>query len=112
MIPGINGTDTALHCAESSNTGTVILGICIHDSTWQAASESTSGRTCREAWGLTELGEKGLKHKPHKSLRWCIGMFIFVTFSIMNFGAFMLASASILVPLESVRCIQRDFTEM
>ena len=108
MIPGINGTDTALHCAESSNTGTVILGICIH----VAGSIGINTGQNLQAWGLTELGEKGLKHKPHKSLRWCIGMFIFVTFSIMNFGVFMLASASILVPLESVRCIQRDFTEM
>ena len=43
--------------------------------------------------------------KPHKSKRWIVGLTIFIAFSMLNFAALTLASASILVPLEAVQFV-------
>jgi len=49
--------------------------------------------------------ENGLERKPWKSKLWVAGMAIFAIASIITFGALALASASVLVPLESVQFI-------
>ena len=57
-----------------------------------------------QATGLKRLPEDQ-RGKPHRSRLWCIGMGIFVSFSMLNFAALALAPASVLTPLESIQFV-------
>ena len=57
-----------------------------------------------QASGLQALPEEK-RHKPHLSKLWRLGLLIFVSFSMLNFGAFALAPAMVLTPLESIQFV-------
>jgi uncharacterized membrane protein len=77
----------------------VILGIVIH----VVGSVGINIGQNIQAMALDALGDQ--QHKPWKSKLWVIGMVTFGVSSIVTFGALALASASILVPLESVQFV-------
>ena len=55
-----------------------------------------------QALGLERLGAEGL-HRPCTSKLWVTGMTVFIISSLVTFSALALASASVLVPLESIQ---------
>jgi hypothetical protein len=57
-----------------------------------------------QAAGMRTLSEKD-RLTPYKSKRWRVGLFVFVSFSIINFAALALAPASVLTPLESIQFV-------
>ena len=57
-----------------------------------------------QAMGLEALGPS-MMHKPCSSKLWVIGMTTFIIASLVTFGALALASASVLVPLESIQFV-------
>lgn len=54
-----------------------------------------------QALGLEQLG--AMMHRPCRSKIWIVGMATFIIASLVTFGALSLASASVLVPLESIQ---------
>ena len=54
-----------------------------------------------QALGLERLGD--MMHRPCKSTMWIVGMAMFAAASLITFAALALASASVLVPLESIQ---------
>ena len=95
-----NSTGGGHHDCESgcSADWCLPLGVIIH----VAGSVGINIGQNLQALGLAGL-EAGVK--PHKSRTWVIGMGVFIVASIITFGALSLASASILVPLESIQFI-------
>lgn len=56
-----------------------------------------------QALGLERLGAAGKLDRPCDSKMWIVGMSIFAVSALVTFGALALASASVLVPLESIQ---------
>ena len=94
------GNSTGGHECESgcSAAWCLPLGVIIH----VVGSIGINIGQNMQALGLASLPEGT---KPHKSKTWVIGMALFIVASIVTFGALSLASASILVPLESVQFV-------
>jgi len=91
-------------CASCDAAICVILGIVIHvvgsiginlGQNLQALSFNL----------VSQIGEDGKKSFCNKKTMWSFGMALFAVSSIVTFAALALASASILVPLESVQFI-------
>ena len=97
---GTSGEHSSAHACEScASSICVILGIVIH----VVGSVGINIGQNIQAMALDALGDQ--QHKPWKSKLWVIGMATFAVSSIVTFGALALASASILVPLESVQFV-------
>ena len=57
-----------------------------------------------QAMGIKSLGPTEYT-SPWRSRQWRIGLFIFIAFALINFGALAFAPASILVPIESLQFV-------
>ena len=86
-------------CGGCSGDFCVVLGVAIH------IVGSVGINLGQNIQALALSRRPDLKNYPCGSTLWRWGMALFITASIVTFGALALASASILVPLESVQFI-------
>ena len=64
-----------------------------------------------QALGLERLGDGALQ-RPCNSKLWVAGMALFIVSSLITFSALALASASVLVPLESIQFLVKYLAEV